>query len=351
MHLVSYNQNNKQNIFIEGDIISSDDISSFQNTTNLNENLSLEITFIDGINLSSEVILRLIKLQNDFVEFELYVLKQFLRHYLLRLGINIKYNHKELSNLSQSDEETRLLNGNELDELLELVKNYYEYDFNHYQRATIARRVKNTMIKNSIKNFELFKIELIKSNELFYELFLDFSINVTKFFRTPKLFEDIVSIAKQKLEKQLHLKIWIAGCASGEEVYSIAMMLDTYNLLGNIQIYATDFNPSIIRVSKNGLYDTKSIENIEDKKYLKYFEQKDKNIYQIDNNIKEHILFYEHNLVSDGVFNKFDIILCQNVLIYFDKELQEKTKELFNSSLEIDGVIFLDRYGENKNEF
>jgi len=179
-------------------------------------------------------------------------------------------------------------------------------------------------------------------------MFYYFSINVTEFFREP---EQLINLRKKilpYLNSYNHIKIWCAGCSSGESPYSLAMILDEENMLKKTQIYATDFNKRILAHAKDGLFDiedfTQSDTNYKlsggKKEFQNYFIKKGK-YYQIKHYLQKHILFYNHNLATDGIINEFQLIICKNVIIYFDSVLKKRVIQLFDDSLEVNGFLIL----------
>ncbi len=240
-----------------------------------------------------------------------------------------------------------------LDELLNDINNKYGYDFRNYQKNSLKRRVKITMNRVGINNFYEFKQEVLKSLNIFEELFFDFSINVTSFFRNHDVFKYLRDEVAPYLNTFHHIKIWNAGCSTGEEPYSIAIMLNELGLLKKSQIYATDFNSIVLKKASNGLF---SIDNLKanitnyelsggEKKFNDYFNINDYCM-EIKPYLKEKILFFNHNLVTDGVINEFQLIICRNVFIYFDENLKAKVINLFNDSLIRNGFLLL---GESEN--
>lgn len=231
------------------------------------------------------------------------------------------------------------------------LKNIYEIygdDFIHYNHSTLIRRIENHCIKLGLDDFEKYCLLMLKSKEDYDDMFRYFSINVTEFFREPdqlKLFRDKVL---PYLNSFAHIKIWCAGCSSGESPYSLAMTLDEMGMLNKSQIYATDFNNRVLSHAKDGLFEINNIKQSEEnyklsggtKEFNNYFVKQGK-YYKVKRYIKEHILFFNHNLVTDGVMNEFQLIVCKNVIIYFDKELKQRVIKLFDDSLEYNGFLIL----------
>lgn len=236
----------------------------------------------------------------------------------------------------------------ELKLLLDGIYMKYGFDFRGYSRAHIERRVKHRMEIEGIDSISRLQEKVLRDEVFFQHFIADFSINVTEMFRDPSFYKAIRQELCPILRTYPFIKIWHAGCSSGEEVYSLAIVLKEEGLLNKAQLYATDFNNDILKKAKKGIY---PIENI--KLYTKNYQQSGgteslSNYYVADNNnvlidpsLKEKIVFSEHNLVTDGAFGEMNLILCRNVLIYFDKELQNRVWRLFKDSLVPSGFIGL----------
>ncbi|MCX6076735.1 MAG: hypothetical protein NTW78_07595 [Campylobacterales bacterium] len=232
--------------------------------------------------------------------------------------------------------------------LLEMILKRYGYDFRLYQRDMIQRRVKLFMIKHEIKDIKDAVALILFNKTAFKVFFLELSINVTEFFRKPSSFAHIIQLLKKHYKKAHNIKVWSAGCSSGEEVYSLAILLQSLGMLQKTIIYATDFNSVVLEEAKNGIYSNDSYElalsNFEqiglDDRLGKYI-TKNENYITIDEKIREKTLFFQHNLATDSSFNEFDIIICSNVIIYFDDNLQKRVFNLFYESLKFGGYLIL----------
>lgn len=231
--------------------------------------------------------------------------------------------------------------------LAELHKRY-GYDYQNYSLESIKRRLQKVMTERGFSSFPNFSMQVLNDSELFEELFLEFSINVTHFFRNPEVFRAIRDDILPYLDTYAHIKIWCAGCSTGEEPYSLAILLDEAGMLKKSQIYATDINPLVIAEAKNGLFSTNNLEidrqNYQEsggtKTLLDHFEQVT-TILKIKSQLREKILFFQHSLVNSGILNEFQLILCRNVLIYFNLHLQTSTFQLFQDSLDRNGFLIL----------
>lgn len=231
---------------------------------------------------------------------------------------------------------------------LQAVEMKYGYDFKEYSRAHIKRRIRNRLVKSSIANtFELIH-RVIEDEHFFKEVLADFSINVTEMFRDPSFFKYIREQVVPVLETYPQIKIWHAGCSSGEEVYSMAILMKECGLYDRCQIYATDFNDKILQQAKSGIYPLEAIKDYT-KNYIQaggtesfsdyYLAKYDNAILEMD--LRKKITFAQHNLVTDGSFGEMHLIMCRNVLIYFDRGLQNRVNRLFSESLVKGGFLCL----------
>lgn len=232
--------------------------------------------------------------------------------------------------------------------LLDTILKKYGHDFRLYQRNMLKRRIEVFMIHHEMKNIKD-AIGVILFNEVAFKSFLlEISINVTELFRKPKSFQAIKDILKKQYKNTHNIKVWNAGCSSGEEAYSIAIILDSLKMLDKSMIYATDFNSVVLDYAKNTLfsYETyatgkSNLLEIDIENNLDYYVTKNSNYVAVKSVITKKILFFQHNLVTDSSFNEFDIIMCKNVLIYFDSNLQGKVLSLFYDSLKFGGYLVL----------
>ncbi len=236
----------------------------------------------------------------------------------------------------------------EMDIFLEAVNKRYGYDFRNYAPASLKRRIENQMKSKSRKQILNLLSLIIHDEEAFNELLKELSINVTEMFRDPDFFIAVREKIFPILETYPFLKIWHAGCATGEEVYSMAILLKEAGLLSRTQIYATDFNNHSLELSRNAIYPTDKIQN-----YIKNYNQikgqasfsdyyySNYGYAKLVDDLKENITFANHNLVSDGVFGEMHLIICRNVFIYFNQELQNRVLKLFSDSLIHRGFLCL----------
>jgi len=234
----------------------------------------------------------------------------------------------------------------ELQLLLQAIYLKYGYDFRNYAKASIKRRVLHRLAKERFSNISEMQHKLLYDVQFFDRLLLDMSINVTEMFRDPSFYLALKKNVVPELKKYPFLKIWHAGCSTGEEVYSMAIILKEEGLYDRTQIYATDMNESALKKAKNGIFDiirlkqytanyqkAGGIESFSD-----YYVANDEHVI-MDKSLKKNILFSDHNLATDGVFGEMNLIMCRNVLIYFNRELQNRVFRLFFESLSTDGFL------------
>jgi len=236
----------------------------------------------------------------------------------------------------------------ETDLLIEAVKRYYGYDFSNYSKAHIKRRMSVFLSKHRYESISEMQHHVLHNPNIFEDFLNNFSINVTEMFRDPGFYKDFREYVVPILKTYPYLKIWIAGCATGEEVYSFAILLQEEALLARSTIYATDFNSKALQKAAKAIYSIDTIKSYTSnyqksggKSSFSDYYMANYNSVIINKSLKENIVFAEHNLVTDGVFTEANLIVCRNVLIYFDRELQDKVLSLFNDSLIQGGYLAL----------
>ncbi len=251
----------------------------------------------------------------------------------------------------------------EIQLLLQAIYLKYGYDFRNYAKASIKRRILQRLSNSDLKSISEMQHRILYDEKFFSSTLLDLSINVTEMFREPSFFRTVREKIIPILKKRPFIKVWHAGCATGEEVYSMAILLKEEGLYERTQIYATDFNQDVLKKAKDGIY---SIGNMKEytRNYKKagglssfadyYTARYDYAI--MENSLKENIVFADHNLATDEVFGEMNLIFCRNVLIYFTRELQDRVIRLFRDSLCEDGFLCLGskesiRFSEHSSDF
>ena len=236
----------------------------------------------------------------------------------------------------------------EIELLLQSLKERHGYDFSSYARASLERRIETFRQKNEFEHISAMIPKLLRDPAFFKQLVYGISVPVTEIFRNPLVFKFIREQVFPVLKTYPHIKIWNAGCATGQEVYSIAIMLKEEGLYDRTQIYATDFNDQALEKAKEGIYSVESIRE-HAQNYVKaggsgalsdYYHAKYNRII-FDKELRKNVVFSNHNLTSDSPFGEMHLILCRNVMIYFGKELQDQVLDLFLSSLTYGGFLCL----------
>ena len=238
------------------------------------------------------------------------------------------------------------IGASEVDELIMLINDYSGYDFSDYSMPSLQRRFQRYIDLNKISDFKQLLQDLMNDSSMLNNLIEEVTVNVTEMFRDPSFFAAIRTELVPQLNKLPLIKIWHAGCSTGEEVYSMAILLKEHNLLDKSIIYATDINQSVLDVAKSGKYSIESFKENElnyresegTKKLSDYYTVLNGEVL-INDDLKSKIIFSTHNLVSDNAFNQFDLIVCRNVLIYFNKSLQDNVLQMFYSSLTENGIL------------
>ncbi len=236
----------------------------------------------------------------------------------------------------------------ELELLLQAVFMQYGYDFRDYSRAHVKRRVKHRVAQEGMKSISELQNYVLHDRSTFERLVRSLSINVTEMFRNPDFYKSVREKVIPILKTYPYLKIWHAGCATGEEVYSFAIMLKEEGLLKRTQIYATDFNPDVIQQAQKGIFPIRNIKEYTTnyqkaggkESFSDYYHANDEWVI-FEKSLKKNIVFAEHNLVTDGVFAEVNMIICRNVLIYFNRNLQNEVLKLLHKSLIAGGFLAL----------
>lgn len=233
-------------------------------------------------------------------------------------------------------------------ELLGRIHEKYGYDFRDYSAAHLKRRIKNRMTLSGLSTLQTFQNKVLEDPAFAALCLKDFSIKVTEMFRDPSFYVALREQVIPLLKTYSFIKIWHAGSATGEEVYSMAIVLKEENLYDRCLIYATDFAQDAIEHGKEGIYlndqvqaYTKNYLAAGGKASLSDYYTSHYNRIILRKDLRENIVWANHNLVTDSVFAEVNLILCRNVLIYFNKNLQHKVHSLFLDSLANGGVLCL----------
>jgi len=240
-----------------------------------------------------------------------------------------------------------LITHEELKELTIFIRNIHGFDFSNYSSASLKRRVTRIMQLQKLNLFDL-RTLLTNDHEYFESFLMEITVNVTEMFRDPIFYKSLAENIIPYLRSYQRIKIWNAGCSTGEELYSFAVLFSEEKLYDRSFFYGTDINSDVLEFAKNGIYDLQKMkqysENYQKTGALHTLSDYYSARYEaatINHSLKKNILFSAHNLASDSVFNEFQLISCRNVLIYFNAELQEKVINLFYNSLANFGFLCL----------
>jgi chemotaxis protein methyltransferase CheR len=236
----------------------------------------------------------------------------------------------------------------ELALLLEAVFRRYGFDFREYAPASLRRRVWRRVHAEGLKTIAGLTERLLHDSATMERLLLDLSINVTAMFRDPTFYVAFREKLVPLLRTYPYTRIWVAGCSTGEEVYSLAILLQEEGLYERTRIYATDINESVLERASAGVFPLEKMQEYTanyirgggTRAFSEYYVAAYDGA-QFQRSLVENVVFAQHNLASDRSFNEFHVIVCRNVMIYFDKTLQDNVHELFYESLVHFGVLAL----------
>ncbi|MEI9944315.1 MAG: protein-glutamate O-methyltransferase CheR [Chitinophagaceae bacterium] len=228
----------------------------------------------------------------------------------------------------------------EFKDLLESIRFVYGYDFTDYAEASVKRRIDHFMNSHKIDELEKLGKMILQDEKIFEEFVQEVSVTVTEMFRDPLFYKSLRENVMKRLGTYPFIKVWIAGCATGEEIYSIAIMLQEEGLLNRSVIYATDINQKSLQIAKDAMYAVGNMKAYTSnyqkaggtKSFSEYYKAKYNSV-MFDKSLRQNIVFSPHNLAVDKSFNEFQMIICRNVLIYFNQQLQNKVINLFYESL------------------
>lgn len=241
-----------------------------------------------------------------------------------------------------------MVNDRELEVLINEIYEYYGYDFSGYSLASFKRRIDRLYNLDRFESFTEFLSRVRTDSVYFKRMVEEITVNVTEMFRDPLFYKVLRTELLPVLATKPFIRIWHAGCSTGEEVYSMAIMLKEAGLLHKSLLYATDLNPTVLDTAKIGVFNLRMMKQYSEN-YIASGGKKDFSDYytaqyglaKFGEELSEKMVFSQHNLVSDRSFNEFDLILCRNVMIYFDKDLQDRALSLFDESLSKLGYLAL----------
>ncbi|WP_446745321.1 chemotaxis protein CheB [Silvibacterium acidisoli] len=222
------------------------------------------------------------------------------------------------------------------------------HDFSHYKKSTVLRRIERRMVQHSIADMQLYARYLKEHPIEIQHLFKELLINVTSFFRDPEAFEalkkDGLSAVLTGKPPEYVFRVWVAGCATGEEAYSIAILLQEYieehRAEIKVQIYSTDLDEDAISTARTGFYPLNITEDVSAERLRRFFTKQPEG-YQVRKNVRELVVFATQNIIKDPPFTKLDLISCRNLMIYLEPELQASLIPRFHYALKPGGILFL----------
>ncbi len=236
----------------------------------------------------------------------------------------------------------------EIELLLDGIYRVYGFDFRNYSYSSIRRRILHRLQVENLSTITSLLDRVFHDPDMLEKLLNDFSINVTEMFRDPAFFKKFREKVVPHLRNLPSIRIWHAGCSTGEEPYSMAILLQEEGLLGKSRIYATDMNEKVLQKAKSGriplnrmkAYTSNYVNSGGKREFSEYYTADLDDVY-LHPFLTEAITFAQHNLVTDSSFNEFHVVICRNVMIYFDRRLQDRVHQLIYDSLSPSGFLGL----------
>jgi chemotaxis protein methyltransferase CheR len=221
------------------------------------------------------------------------------------------------------------------------VKDYSGIDLAQYKEAQMKRRLNTFYMKKGYDSFVAFFEGMMKNRELYYEFLDRMTINVSEFWRNPNRWE----VLEKKFISEFartsgRIKCWSAACSTGEEPYTLAMILAENGVLDHAQIMATDIDDGAMEKAKQGVYLERSVRDVPDHYLRKYFTHQD-SFYKVSDTLKKNIMYRKQNLLNDPFDSSFDLIVCRNVMIYFTEEAKHQLYHKFSRALKPGGLLFV----------
>jgi chemotaxis protein methyltransferase CheR len=228
----------------------------------------------------------------------------------------------------------------ELGLLLDAIYRVYHYDFRSYAEASLRRRLDTACAQFHCETLSRLQERVLREPQLFAQLLRYLTVQVSDMFRDPPYFRALRELVAPHLRTYASLKIWVAGCATGEEVYSLAILLREESLLDRTLIYATDINPESLRAAEAGIYELSRFARFSEN-YVQSGGKSSLSDYYttaygngvLDGSLRKAVVFSDHSLATDSVFAEMQLVSCRNVLIYFEKQLQDRALGILTDSL------------------
>lgn len=248
----------------------------------------------------------------------------------------------------------------DVQKVIQVFRQQYNYDFSEYALQSFSRRIEHILVSYNLANIDALFAKLRGDQNLVQRIVNDITVNTTELFRDPDIWLNLRRNVLPGFKNSESINIWHAGCSSGEEVYSMLILLNEMGMLEKAKVFATDINTDILTKAKQGVFNKRmhhgyfhsfdtvikvnplNFEESVDIPYEKYFDfDKQGNSFQVKDFLREKVTFRKHNLVEGNVFYKFDLIFCRNVIIYFNTELQNRVITLFYESLFNSGMLLI----------
>ena len=236
----------------------------------------------------------------------------------------------------------------EIELLLEAIERHYGFDFRGYARGSLRRRLWRTAAEEGVRSISGLQEKILHEPQAMERLLTGLSVNVTTMFRDPTFYVAFREHVVPLLRTYPFIRFWNAGCSTGEETYSLAILLQEEGLYERARIYATDFNSEVLARARAGELPldrmqeyTQNYQQAGGKREFSEYYSAGRGVAKLDEGLSEHVVFAQHNLASDRSFNEFNVVLCRNVLIYFGRDLQKRVHQLFYDSLARFGVLGL----------
>ena len=236
----------------------------------------------------------------------------------------------------------------EIDLLLEGIYRHYGFDFRSYAYSSLKRRLWKRIEAEELRTISQLQNKVLHDQSAMERLLIDLSVTVSAMYRDPLFYQAFRDHVVPILRTYPYIRLWHAGCSTGEEVYSMAILLEEEGLYDRARIYATDINEVVLARARDGIYPLERMQEYTQnyqraggkRSFSEYYTAKYGNAL-FNSALKRNVVFSQHNLVTDRSFAECTVILCRNVMIYFDRELQERVHKLFYESLPIFGVLCL----------
>lgn len=236
----------------------------------------------------------------------------------------------------------------EIELLLEAIERHYGFDFRGYAFGSLRRRLWRSASEEGVQSISGLQEKILHDPQAMERLLTGLSVNVTTMFRDPTFYVAFREHVVPLLRTYPFIRFWNAGCSTGEETYSLAILLQEEGLYERARIYATDFNSDVLARARAGELPldrmqeyTQNYQHAGGKRDFSAYYSVERGVAKLDEGLSEHAVFAQHNLASDRSFNEFNVVLCRNVLIYFGRDLQRRVHQLFYDSLSRFGVLGL----------